>query len=230
MLKYIVLVSKIDYYCINYWNIIFTIMPSLAERIKNSPKIKKLILWMMFPTNQAKPRSWVRIFINPFFHIQKKGSVIRSRSRMDVVPFSPFELGENSIIEDFATINNGVGAVKIGKETLVGIGDVIIGPVTIGDHVILAQNVVISGLNHTYIDISRPIKDQPVITNLIVIHDDCWIGANSVITSGVTVGKHSIVAGGAVVTKDVPPFAIVAGNPAKVIKAYNEASGIWEKV
>jgi acetyltransferase-like isoleucine patch superfamily enzyme len=205
-------------------------MPSLAENIKSSPKIKRLILWLMFPNNQAKPRAWVGIFINPFFHTRKRGSIIRSRSRMDVVPFNSFELGEKSLIEDFVTINNGVGAVKIGNDTLIGIGDVIIGPVTIGDHVILAQNVVLSGLNHTYTDISKSIKEQPVVTNLIVIHDDCWIGANSVITSGVTIGKHAIVAGGSVVTKDVPAYSIVAGNPAKVIKAYNEKTGSWEKM
>lgn len=230
MPKYIVLVLKIAYYCIKYWNINAATMPSLAEYIKNNPKFKKLTLWLMFPADQAKPRAWVGFFLNPFFHKREKGSVIRKRARMDVVPFNAFQLGEKSLIEDFATINNGVGAVIIGRETLIGIGDVVIGPVSIGNHVILAQNVVLSGLNHTYTDISRPIKEQPVVTKIIVIHDDCWIGANSVITSGVSIGKHSIVAGGSVVTKDVPAFSIVAGNPAKVIKAYNEHTGIWEKL
>ena len=63
--------------------------------------------------------------------------------------------------------------------------------------------------------------EQGVNRSFVKIEDDCWIAANSVILSGVTVGKGSIVAAGAVVTKDVPPFSIVAGNPAQVIKSRN---------
>jgi acetyltransferase-like isoleucine patch superfamily enzyme len=205
-------------------------MGSIAEMIKNHPRIKRLILWLMIPNNQAKPRAWVSFLINPFFHIRKRGSIIRHRTRMDVIPFNNFELGTNSLIEDFATINNGVGAVLIGDDTLVGIGNVIIGPVTIGNHVILAQNVVVSGLNHQYTDTTKPIKSQPVQTKLIVIHDECWIGANSVITAGITIGKHAVIAAGSVVTKDIPAYAVAAGSPARVIKLYNHESGEWEKV
>jgi acetyltransferase-like isoleucine patch superfamily enzyme len=108
--------------------------------------------------------------------------------------------------------------------------NVIIGPVTIGNNVILAQNIVASGLNHTYTDINLPIQQQNVTTAPITIEDDCWIAANVVITAGVTIGKHSVIAGGAVVTKDIPPFSVAAGNPAKVIKQYNPASAAWERV
>jgi acetyltransferase-like isoleucine patch superfamily enzyme len=149
---------------------------------------------------------------------------------LDVVPFNNFELGARSIIEDFSTINNGVGPVIIGDDTLIGIGNVIIGPVLIGNNVILAQNVVLSGLNHGYEDVSKPIRSQPVKTKQISIDDDCWIGANVVITAGITIGKHAVIAGGSVVTKDVPAFAVAVGNPAKVIKIYNPNTGDWEKV
>jgi acetyltransferase-like isoleucine patch superfamily enzyme len=87
-----------------------------------------------------------------------------------------------------------------------------------------------SGLNHTYTDITKPIDWQPTTTATITVEDDCWIAANAVITAGVTIGKHSVVAGGAVVTKSVPAFSIVAGNPAKVIKQYNAQTGEWERV
>jgi len=70
---------------------------------------------------------------------------------------------------------------------------------------------------------------QKVTTKPIVIEDEAWIGANAVITAGVTVGKHSVVAAGAVVTKDIPPYSIAVGNPARVIKRYNFETGIWEK-
>jgi acetyltransferase-like isoleucine patch superfamily enzyme len=149
---------------------------------------------------------------------------------MDVLPFQPFSIGAYSTIEDFATINNGVGAVHIGEHSRIGIGNVVIGPVTIGNHVIFAQNIVLSGLNHVYTDISTPIHLQPVTTAPITVEDDCWIGANAVITAGVTIGKHSVIAGGAVVTKNIPPFSVAVGNPAKVIKQYNPASQQWESV
>jgi len=93
-----------------------------------------------------------------------------------------------------------------------------------------AQNVVLSGLNHTYEDINKPIHDQKVTTRPIIIEDDSWIAANSVIVAGVTIGKHSVVAAGSVVTRDVPPYSIAAGNPAKIIKQYNPTTGKWEKV
>ncbi len=125
-------------------------MRLLFKKIKNNQRLKKLAHWLMIPKNEARPRLWVSWFVNPFFHIRKKGSKIRFNTRMDVLPFNNFELGRHSIIEDFSTINNGVGDVIIGDETLIGMGNVIIGPVSIGNNVIIAQHVVISGLNHEY--------------------------------------------------------------------------------
>ena len=134
------------------------------------------------------------------------------------------------MIEDYSIINNGVGDVRIGENTFVGIGSVVIGPVEIGKQVIVAQHVVISALNHGYEDITTPIRLQPVTTKPIVIEDECWIGSNAVITAGVRIGKHAVVAGGSVVTKDVPPYSVVAGNPARVIKRYDATQKGWLKV
>jgi len=120
--------------------------------------------------------------------------------------------------------------VIIGNDSLIGMGNVLIGPVSIGNNVILAQNVVMSGLNHEYRDVSTPVHQQKVTTAPITIGDDCWIAANSVITAGVTIGKHCVIAAGSVVTKDVPPFTIAAGNPAKPIKRYDEALKEWVRV
>lgn len=203
---------------------------SLKDKIKQSPRLKELALYMLMPRHQARPRTWVRWFINPFKHKKGKGSLIRRRTRMDVLPFNSFSLGSYSTIEDFATVNNGMGAVTIGDHVRVGIGNVLIGPVSIGNHVIMAQHVVLSGLNHGYTDPAVPISLQPCSVAPIRIDDECWIGANSVITAGVHIGKHSVVAGGSVVTKDVPPYSVVAGNPARVIRRYQESTGTWEKV
>jgi acetyltransferase-like isoleucine patch superfamily enzyme len=147
-----------------------------------------------------------------------------------VLPFNKFVLGRKSTIEDFSTINNGVGDVIIGDRSLIGMGNVIIGPVTVGNDVIFAQNVVVSGLNHEYRDINMPIMQQPVTTAQITIGDSCWIAANVVITAGVTIGKHCVVAAGAVVTKNIPDYTVAAGNPAKPIKRYDEATNEWIRV
>ncbi|HVZ25374.1 MAG TPA: acyltransferase [Sediminibacterium sp.] len=200
---------------------------SLASRIKQNPSLKKKVHRLLVRTQEARPRTWVKWLINPFVHKRGAGSIIRWRTRTDVVPFNRFELGKRSIIEDFSTINNGSGDVIIGDHTLIGMSNVIIGPVTIGHHNIFAQHVVLSGLNHIYEDVSKPIVDQLVRTAPIIIEDDCWIGANVVITAGVHIGKHAIIAAGSVVTRDVPPFAIAAGNPARVIKHYDKASEAW---
>lgn len=203
---------------------------SIIAKIKANPTLKKIALWMLQPPFRPRPRLWVRLFLNPIVHKKGKGAHICRRTRMDVFPFNKFSLGSWSTVEDFACVNNGMGDVIIGSKSRVGIGNTIIGPVQLGNNINIAQNVVMSGLNHGYEDISIPPREQPCSTAKIVIEDDVWIGANVVITAGVTVGKHSVVAAGSIVTKNVPPFSIVAGNPAKVLKQYNSVSQKWERV
>ncbi|MCX2484232.1 acyltransferase [Pedobacter sp. MR2016-24] len=203
---------------------------SIINKVKSNPLLKKIAHRMLIPKNDFRPRLWIRILVNPFKHSKGKGVIIRNSTRMDVFPFNNFNIQEYSIIESFATVNNGVGDVAIGKKSIIGMGCTVIGPVTIGDNVMLAQNIVISGLNHGYEDVETPPSEQKTITKNIVIGDDTWIGANAVITAGVTIGKHAIIGAGSVVTKDVPPFSIAVGNPAKIIKAYNFSSKMWERV
>ncbi len=202
---------------------------SIKTYLDSRPSFKRFVHWMLIPTGQARPRLWVSWFVNPFIHKKHRSAAIRANVRMDVLPFNAFSLGAHSTIESFSVVNNGVGDVTIGEHCTVGIGSVVIGPVTIGSDVIIAQHVVMSGLNHVYEDVTLPIHRQPVTTRPIVIEEECWIGANAVITAGVTVGRHSVVAGGSVVTKDVPPYSVVGGNPARILKQYDASSGLWQK-
>ena len=137
---------------------------------------------------------------------------------MDTPPYRKFSLGDYSVVESFACINNAVGDVMIGDHTRVGLHNTIIGPVTIGNHVNLAQGITVTALNHNFENPDRRIDEQGVSTKPVTIGNDIWVGANAVILSGVTIGDHSVVAAGAVVTKDVPPHSLVAGVPAKIIK------------
>ncbi|KIO78776.1 acetyltransferase [Pedobacter lusitanus] len=203
---------------------------SLSAKIKANPVLKKIAHRMLIPANDFRPRLWVRLLVNPFKHQKGKGTIVRRMTRMDVFPFNPFALGDYSIIEDFSTINNGVGAVLIGNRTIIGIGCTVIGPVKIGNHVMLAQNIVISGLNHGYELIDIPPSEQKTVTKDITIKDNVWIGANCVITAGVTIGRHAVIGAGSVVTKDVPDYSVAVGNPARVIKLYNFENKQWESV
>ena len=91
--------------------------------------------------------------------------------------------------------------------------------ITIEDYVLIGSGVHIYTANHEFSDPQRPIfsqghrDPQPVI-----VCKGAWIGANAIILPGVTVGPNSVVGAGSVVTKDVPPYTVVAGQPAKVIK------------
>jgi len=202
----------------------------LKEKIKSNERLKKLVHWSILIPKQTRPRLWIKWFINPFYHKKGKGACVRRRTRMDVVPWNKFDLGDHSTIEDFSAINNGVGPVIIGDRTKIGLSNTIIGPVTIGNDIRLAQNITLSGLNHNYEDVNLPIHEQGVSTSPIVIEDETWIGANVVVVAGVTIGKHSIVAAGSIVTKNIPPYSVAVGNPAKVLKKYNHETQIWEKI
>lgn len=203
-------------------------LSSIIQRIKSNPVLKQRVLRLMMHPVKTRPRFWLRCF--QFFYMKKgKRSVIYRSVRKDIVPFNLFSMGDYSVIEDYAIINNAVGDIVIGSHTRVGLGNTVIGPVTIGNTVNLAQNVVISGLNHNFEDVNQTIADQGVSTKQIVIEDDVWIGANSVIMAGVHIGQHVVIGAGSIVTKDVPSYSIALGNPARVIKKYDVERGQWIK-
>ena len=105
-----------------------------------------------------------------------------------------------------------------------------INKIVIGKDVLFAGFVHITDHSHGYEDISLPISQQTLISKGgCFIEDQCWLGFGCEILSGVHIGKHSIVAARAVVTKDVPAYSIVAGNPAKIVKRYNVELGQWIK-
>lgn len=191
---------------------------SLRAKLKNNPKFKKFIDWVIMNQVETRPRWFMRL-LAPLYQHRGKHSVIHRSARMDTPPYRVFSLGDYSVIESFACINNAVGDVIIGDHTRVGLHNTIIGPVDIGSHVNLAQGITVTALNHNFSDTNKRIDEQGVSTNPVTIEDDVWVGANAVILPGVTIGEHCVVAAGAVVTKDVPPHSLVAGVPAKVIKS-----------
>jgi len=97
------------------------------------------------------------------------------------------------------------------------------GHVSIGCDVMLGPRVIIIPENHVFEDANKTIREQGVKREPVVIEDDCWIGTNATILAGVTIGKGSIVAAGAVVNKDVPAGSIVGGVPARILRGREKA-------
>lgn len=110
--------------------------------------------------------------------------------------------------------------ITIGARSLIGEGCILRGQggITIGDDVYLAPLVQILAVNHVYHDPTRPISHQGITVQGIAIADGAWIGGGAIILDGVRIGRNAVVGAGAVVTKDVPDYAIVVGNPARVVR------------
>ena len=189
----------------------------VRERLKSSPRTKRWLDFLIMNQRDARPRWYIRM-LAPLYQHRGRGSKIYHSARMDTPPYRRFWLGKRSVVESYCCINNAVGDVVIGDYTRIGIHCTVIGPVCIGRHVNLAQGITVTALNHNFSDPSRRINEQGVDTRPVVIGDDVWIGANAVILPGVTIGKHVVVAAGAVVTKDVPDNCVVGGVPAKILK------------
>jgi acetyltransferase-like isoleucine patch superfamily enzyme len=135
--------------------------------------------------------------------------------------------GERCTVGRFATIrptNKWVGEVgeglrlgdnsNIGPYAFIGCS----GWVDIGRRVLMGPRVTILSENHRHARTDVPIKEQGVERSFVRIEDDCWLGANSTIVAGVTIGRGAIVAAGSVVTRDVEPFTVVGGSPARFIR------------
>lgn len=110
--------------------------------------------------------------------------------------------------------------IHIGKNCFLGEFNVIRGQggVRIGDNVYTGPMVQIVAVNHVYQDHTRTIREQGITAEGVVIEDDVWIGAGVTVVDGVTIGRGSVIGAGSVVTKDIPPYSIAVGTPAKPIK------------
>ncbi|MCD0473659.1 acyltransferase [Flavobacterium sp. EDS] len=134
------------------------------------------------------------------------------------------KIGENSEIRPYCTII-GTKNVMIGNNVIIPNGTTLGNLpgdkgsiIYIEDNVLLGPNVAIYSSTHNFQDVNKPIKNQGYNVASTRLKSGCWIGINSVILPGVTIGKNSVVAANSVVNKDVPDFTVVGGCPAKIIK------------
>lgn len=110
--------------------------------------------------------------------------------------------------------------VSIGKNTVIGAKSIINGPIEIGNDVMIAPEVWIMTISHITERVDIPMKKQGSTSpKRVKIGNDVWIGARTIILPGVEIGEGSIIGAGSIVTKDVKPYSVVAGAPAKFIKS-----------
>jgi acetyltransferase-like isoleucine patch superfamily enzyme len=171
--------------------------------IKFTKKIVKKILYGMYR-------------ISPFYKRYKVSrTAILEKKKL-------IKLADHCEIQDYVIIRTYEHPVTIGKYSQINPYTVIYGGdgVTIGDYVMIAPHCMIVAGNHNHNQLEMPMRFAVSYSKgPIVIEDDVWIGANCTITDGITIGKGAVIGANSVVTKDVKPYDVVGGVPAKFIKS-----------
>lgn len=147
----------------------------------------------------------------------KAGTGCRIMGQVHLQNPGNIHLGEGVTLHHGVTIWPRKAIASIGAGTGINPNAMLMGDVTIGARNLIAPNVVFAAGNHGMLPNGVPMIQQQGTHEPIVTGDDVWIGANAVITGGVTIGQGAIVGAGAVVTRDIQPYDIVAGVPAKRI-------------
>ncbi|MEZ5317434.1 MAG: acyltransferase [Vicinamibacterales bacterium] len=133
--------------------------------------------------------------------------------------------GRRINVEQGANFHTG-WEVELGDDSSLGVNCRVPYDLKVGRDVMMGPDVVIIGENHRWTDVTTPMRLQGFQAYRPVrIEDDVWIGARAIVLPGLTIGRGAIIGAGAVVTRDVPPFAICAGNPARIIRYRTDGPG-----
>lgn len=151
---------------------------------------------------------------------------------------SNIKIGDNTTVLSnarLAVYGSGSEAnITIGNNCYIGFGFSALASaeanISIGDNVLFASNVLVTNENHGIDPESNtPYMDQKLSARDVEIGNGCWIGEKVCILSGVTIGEKCIIGAGSIVTKSIPSYSIVVGNPARIIKQYNFQTKRWER-
>ena len=110
------------------------------------------------------------------------------------------------------------GGIVLGNGSGLGVNCLVHGPLVIGNNVMMGPDVVILTHSHNIDRVDVPMGQQGSWVRKVTIGNDVWIGMRSIIMPGITIGDGAIIGAGAVVTKDVPDYAVVGGVPARIIR------------
>jgi acetyltransferase-like isoleucine patch superfamily enzyme len=167
-------------------------------------------------TLEMGPRCFIDDYVTIYAHPKARGGVY---------------LGENVHIYRWSIVELGPGEghLRIGANTYIQSGcalNAYVGSITIGANCMIAPHCAFMPYQHSFADTGHPMREQGLTSQGdIVIEDDVWLGVHACVLDGVTIGRGAIVGAGAVVTKDIPPYAIAGGVPAQVIR-FREGEGL----
>ena len=168
------------------------------------------------PKLQMGPKCFIDDYVIVYAHPGAQGGVYLDEN-VHIYRWSIVELGK------------GKGSLHIGSNTYIQPGCILnafVGNIIIGDNCMIAAHCALTPYLHGFADTHRPMREQPLTSRGdIVIEDDVWLGLNVSVMDGVTIGQGTIIGAGAVVTKDIPPYAIAGGVPARVIR-FRETKGL----
>ena len=148
----------------------------------------------------------------------RPGGRLAKRIRGFLATYMLDQCGERVNVEHGAWFGSGRG-ISLGDRSDLGMDALIMGPLRVGADVMMGPRCVLISDNHAMDDTSRPMNTQGFVASRpIVIEDDVWIGAGVTVLPGVRIGRGSVIGAASVVTKDVPPWTVAAGNPARVVR------------
>jgi maltose O-acetyltransferase len=149
----------------------------------------------------------------------RPGGAVSRRIRAGLARQMLDQCGRDVNVEHGAWFGSGRG-IRLGERSDLGMDSLIIGPLVVGRDVMMGPRCILLASSHAFASVDVPMNAQGFVEDRpIVIEDDVWVGAGAIILPGVRIGTGSVVGAGSVVTKDVPPWTVVAGNPARAVRS-----------
>ncbi|EKD64422.1 MAG: Transferase hexapeptide repeat containing protein [uncultured bacterium] len=180
------------------------------------------------------------LFFSRFHHM---GSMVSFERNIKVENSKLIHLGDKVNIDEDCSLavferyrndsfSHDKPVIQIGDNVGLGKGTIVyaIKGVNIKKDVMIGPYCFIGDYDHQYLEVNKPIVNQP-LTNAdpIIIDEGSWVGAHVTISSGVRIGKNSVIGANSVVTKDIPDYSVAVGVPARVIKKYDHRSRTWKR-
>jgi acetyltransferase-like isoleucine patch superfamily enzyme len=183
--------------------------------------------------DKASVMRWIVQMANPTCRISHRAT-LDLHNRSDLIIGKNVSISHYTYIVSVASENGKDSTLTIGDDVYIGEFNNIRaggGGVVIGARCMISQHVSIIAVNHSVDPSGKPMPDEYDSTKCgVSIGEGVWIGCNSVILPGVTIGRHAVVGAGSIVTKSIPPNCVVVGNPARIIRSYPNGDLDCEKI
>lgn len=224
---------------VEYGNTNFKKGHDVKSNNQSFPEENKFSISLLFSKGILAFRYFYHLLFSDFYHL---GARVTFSQGVTIYNGKYIFLGDRvyldknvtlKFLEEFISYGYKRPNLKIEDAVTIGAGTIIAAAkfIHIKKNVLIAPHCLITDHDHEYRDITVPIRDQGYKNvKKIVIEEGTWIGTNSTICSGVTIGKNSVVGANSAVTKDIPDFSLAVGVPAKVVKRFNTVTKTWEKI